>query len=287
MGDVVKARPVLELMGYKLVVRALPVPLEEIRNREYVKDLEEDGCCGASELLKLHAWTLKEYDRVLQIDADVHFHKNFDDLFVYNATLVWTHGGLGGTEPLNGGFLVVKPNQADYDKMVNIIREAKFTRGRGWYGICCWTYGARTIQGLLPYYYIHHKKNEDSQEVERCAYNNMVEIDRCKTWEYKEVSSNHFTVCEKPFQCNQVRTELCARFTAAWWNNLKSFEDKHGLPHVAKCLRGKYIPVNYSALPGGGAINHSALSGGGTVNHSALSSGGTVNHSVLFGGGAK
>ena len=68
-------------------------------------------------------------------------------MFEYNATLVWTHGGLGGEEPLNGGFLVIKPHLGDFEEMLEIVREGDYRPGLGWRGVCCWVYGGRTIQG--------------------------------------------------------------------------------------------------------------------------------------------
>ena len=85
----------------------------------------------------------------MQVDADILFHKNFDELFEYESTLVWTHGGLGGAEVLNGGFLVIRPNVDDYNEIVEIIKEGDFRSPRGWRNVCCWVYGGRTIQGNM------------------------------------------------------------------------------------------------------------------------------------------
>jgi len=248
------ARPVLKKLGFKILEFDLPMQPEEIRNEQVRKEMLEDGCCGMDELLKLHAWRLFEYDRVLQIDADILFHRNFDELFEYDTTLSWTHGALDGSEPLNGGFLVIRPNQDDYDEMVEIIKEGDFRGGSGWRGVCCWVYGGRTIQGIVPYFYIHHKKVRH-QEVERCQYNNMVETDRCKTWNYDHVTSNHFTVCLKPFQCsdyNARRFPLCGNFTRKWWEFSEKLEDAVGVSHRPRCQRGKYTAIDWgkaSALP--------------------------------------
>ena len=50
----------------------------------------------------------------------------------------------------------------------------------------------RTIQGILPYYYLKVAVGDET-EFPRCKYNNMVEIDKCRKWEFKDVTSNHFT----------------------------------------------------------------------------------------------
>jgi len=244
---VVKARPVLQTLGFEILVRELPVQADEIRDPNTRREILKDGCCGIDELLKLHAWTLTDYERVLQIDADILFHQNFDELFEYDATLTWTHGGLGGTEPLNGGFLVIRPDLDDYNEMVEIIKEGDYRSGRGWRGVCCWVYGGRTIQGMLPFFYIHHKK-ERNIEIDRCKYNNMVEIDRCKSWTYDHVTSNHFTVCEKPFHCRrstELRSKLCANFTNHWWEMTHKLESELGLPRRKHC-DGGYTQIEWA-----------------------------------------
>jgi len=246
--DVTTVRPALKRMGYRVIERPLPVPLDEIKNEALVRDLAHDGCCGAWEFLKLWAWTMHEYDRVLQVDADIHFHQNFDEVFKYNVTLSWTHGALGGSEVMNGGFLVVRPNQEHFDQMTGFIREGKYT-SRGWLGLCCRTYGGRTIQGLVPAFYIHHLK-ADHFEVDRCRFNNMVEIDRCKMWRFEDVKSNHFTVCQKPWVCHSPPNSICQAFTDSWWSRLQEVKKRIGYPVKERCSRG-YEAIDWGAVDDG------------------------------------
>jgi len=245
--EVQKCRYALERMGYRILEKELPVTPEEIRNPQIAREIVTDGCCGIWELLKLHAWKLTEYDRVLQVDSDIMFHRNFDELFEYDTTLVWTHGALGGSERLNGGFLVVRPNPAHFDEMVEVIKSGDFRNGRGWRGKCCWVYGGRTIQGIVPYYYLYDK-TEDHYEVDRCKYNNMVEIDRCKTWRFSNVSSNHFTVCQKPWHCAHTSNQLCNAFTNAWWERSVEVEKALGLQARRRC-RGGYQAIDWNSVP--------------------------------------
>ncbi|GAB5370379.1 hypothetical protein AAMO2058_001487700 [Amorphochlora amoebiformis] len=245
--DVKVCRYALERIGFRVLEKELPLTPEEIRNPTIAQEIVKDGCCGIWELLKLHAWKLTEYDRVLQLDTDILFHRNFDELFEYDTTLVWTHGALGGSERLNGGFLVVRPNPTHFDEMVEIIKSGDFQPGKGWRGKCCWVYGGRTIQGILPYYYLFEQM-EYQQEVERCKYNNMVEIDRCKTWLYENVTSNHFTVCQKPFHCRSTRNDLCQQFTDAWWARSDEVERALGLEPRGRCRSG-YAGIDWSKVP--------------------------------------
>jgi alpha-N-acetylglucosamine transferase len=38
--------------------------------------MKESGCCGADEFIKLHAYTLTEYHRVVHLDMDSIIYKN-------------------------------------------------------------------------------------------------------------------------------------------------------------------------------------------------------------------
>lgn len=68
--EVVKARPILEQHGWQILEKELPVGLEDIENKDYAKNMRESGCCGASEFLKLWAYTLTDYHRVIHLDMD-------------------------------------------------------------------------------------------------------------------------------------------------------------------------------------------------------------------------
>ncbi|GAB5359578.1 hypothetical protein AAMO2058_000555400 [Amorphochlora amoebiformis] len=246
--EVQTCRPALKTIGFKVLEKELPLQPEEIRNPQIAREIINDGCCGMWELLKLHVWTLTEYDRVIQLDTDILFHRNFDELFEYDSTLVWTHGGLGG------------PNPSHYDAMVEIIKSGDFRGGQGWRGKCCWVYGGRTIQGILPYYYLYEQVDAH-QEVDRCKYNNMVEIDRCMTWNYNNVTSNHFTVCQKPFHCTgAAHNRLCREFQNKWWELSRDVEISLGLSPRQECPSGRYHEINWEHVPAGKVLHNPSLS---------------------------
>ena len=67
---VVQARPILEKHGWRILEKELPVELEDIVNKEYADKMRNSGCCGASEFLKLWAYTLIDYHRVIHLDMD-------------------------------------------------------------------------------------------------------------------------------------------------------------------------------------------------------------------------
>ena len=48
---------------------------------------------------------------------------------------------------------------------MSIVKEGDYRKNKGWGGVCCWNYGSLTIQGLIPYFYIHFKKNRHFQVI--------------------------------------------------------------------------------------------------------------------------
>ena len=67
---VVEARIILKNYGWIVLERDLPVALDEIENKEYAEKMRNSGCCGADEFLKLWAYTLTDYHRVVHLDMD-------------------------------------------------------------------------------------------------------------------------------------------------------------------------------------------------------------------------
>ena len=195
--DVTHCLPVLWHFGFEVISRAIPIRYDEIENQQYAEGLKTDGCCGILELLKLEVWTLSEYDYVLSMDADMHFHQNFDYIFdaismgnIPNAKtkidaeytgkyLAWTHGATAhiNQELVNGGFLVVRPNMDHYQAMYALIKEGDFREGgkdgAAWKGSGIgWVYGGKTIQGIVPYFYFGVLgKGVADVELDRCIFN--------------------------------------------------------------------------------------------------------------------
>jgi hypothetical protein len=127
---------------------------------------------------------------------------------------------------VQGGFLLLRPNQEDFDNMVNLILSGGdgFTIGRGWGSTVGGFYGAATIQGLASYYYGIIKNMTTSVELNRCYYNTMVDnphsfneklnktlcttlepdlsCENCRHTPLEKVYTAHFTVCGKPEWCS-------------------------------------------------------------------------------------
>ena len=134
--DVKKCVPILKALGYEIRAYDLPFQASEVKNKQIGQEMIDDGCCGLLETLKLYVWLWTEFDYVLEVDADVHFHKNFDELFLHNTTLGWTKGATANInqELMNGGYLIVKPNPygpKHFQDMIDVMKEGDFS-GRGW-----------------------------------------------------------------------------------------------------------------------------------------------------------
>ena len=68
--SVVRSLPPLRALGWRIVQRDLPFPLSDIENQAYAEAVKTNGCCGHLELLKLHAFSLTEYQWVVHLDMD-------------------------------------------------------------------------------------------------------------------------------------------------------------------------------------------------------------------------
>jgi len=153
--SVVTTIPILEKFGWKVVRRPLPVSLEEIQNQDYAQKMRDSGCCGADEFLKLWAYTLTEYHRVVHLDMDSIVLKNLDELFSIDKELLYTGDynmkGRCKYAPVQGGFLVIKPSMQTFEEFRAIIRKGNHGPA-GWEGSHIGNFwGGQTIQGILPY----------------------------------------------------------------------------------------------------------------------------------------
>ena len=170
---------------------------------------------------------------------------------------------------VQGGFLAVRPNRRDFDRMVNIIqtggdfKESKWGYGKlgndGYGGY----YGAATIQGLASYYYDHYEKGTRSIELNRCNYNSMVDnplrfnkklnkslcttteddCEDCRETKFEDIYTSHLTVCGKPEVCQQRRqppNALCGRILHEWHKTRLSLETEW--MHRFSSLDVPYVP---------------------------------------------
>ena len=172
-----KARPVLRAFGFRVIEKQLRFNSSVIEG-EYLRSvIDESGCCGMDELIKLSAWELTEYDRVLHLDTDSHITQNIDELF---ENPEWTgypflftydrnmDSPISAAPPVQGGFFVVQPSFHTYEQLWRTVRKGDFRDSTGWGGSNVgWCYGGQTVQGLLAYHFKVVAKPEASFEVDR------------------------------------------------------------------------------------------------------------------------
>lgn len=243
----VEVRPVLQKFGWKILERDLPVALEDIENQDYANRMRDSGCCGADEFLKLWAYTLVEYHKVLHLDMDSIIFRNLDSLFDIDKEFLFTgdYNMKGGSPvpPAQGGFLVIQPSMETFKEFQDIIRKGDHGP-RGWGGSKIGNFwGGQTIQGIMPYYY-HVIHPDRGQEMNRCQYNHMVDnpyypntkrcidgsmnCEDCRLSNPDDVYSAHFTICQKPWTCtehvNPRNKVVCAAFHQKWFQLRDEFE---------------------------------------------------------------
>ena len=80
---------------------------------------------------------------------------------------------------VQGGFLVLRPDQNVYNVFGEIIRKGDFREGGGWGGKTGVFYGSMTFQGIVPYYYDFLHPGE-AVELNRCIINQMADNPRNK-----------------------------------------------------------------------------------------------------------
>lgn len=134
--NVITSRPILEKFGWKILEKELPVALDEIENQKYANKMKDSGCCGADEFLKLWAYTLTQYHRVVHLDMDSIIYKSMDSLYSIDKEMLFTGDYNMGTKPVppaQGGFLVIRPSVKRFQEYQDIIRKGDWGN-KGWGG---------------------------------------------------------------------------------------------------------------------------------------------------------
>lgn len=255
---VIRAKDILMKHGWIILDRNLPVELEEIENKAYAKVVKDSGCCGVSEFLKLWSYSLVDYHRVVHLDMDSVIYRNMDELYSLDKELLytgdWNMRGSSPVPPAQGGFLVVRPSMDRFEELRRVIRTGDWRSNGGWGGSGIGNFwGGQTIQGILPYFYYSIHPGE-AMELNRCIYNCMVDnpyrphaddnvkvcLDKtkktcqdCRLQESELVSSAHFTICQKPWTCedhvNRRNQRLCKALHEKWFSLRAEFEQEIGI----------------------------------------------------------
>jgi hypothetical protein len=244
------------------------------------------GCCGEKELIKLEAYTLTDYPIVVHLDLDVIVLKPMDDIFdmmmldnvepskaimwpnkpipqKINAFYTYDYNMVSASnpyKPVQGGFLVTRPDRKVYEEFREIVRVGDFRDGGGWGGKVGPFHGSMTFQGIIPYYYdVLHPGQ--SIELSRCIYNQMAdnprdkktvndvvqgkcrtgeaECEDCRSRPLEDVVTTHFTLCQKPWWClphsqDAIQHRLCRQLTHEWYKIRSELEQSWGRPAFGK-----------------------------------------------------
>ena len=155
--------PLAEL-GYTLMERNVFVRVEDIQGEFLRTHIAQNGCCGEKELIKLEAFCLTEYPIVVHLDLDVLVLKPLDEILDWmilapqqqppksdavmwpdrpwptqpiQAMFTMDYNMVGPDlkyKPVQGGFLVLRPNQTVYEEFRDIVRQGDFREREGWGG---------------------------------------------------------------------------------------------------------------------------------------------------------
>ena len=216
--DAAECAPQLAAVGYTLLHRDVPVPVDEIKGDFLRTRVVTNGCCGEREYVKLHAYTLLDHPVVVLLDLDTIVLRPMDGLFdvmldddhsdknklpvmfgkplpprvdaFFTRDYNMVKPGKKKHVGVQGGFLVLRPSMEVYQNYEDIIREGNFVEGKGWGGLGYGPfYGSLTFQGIVPYYYDELHPNT-AVELNRCYYNAMADNPRDQRTVNDVVSGN-------------------------------------------------------------------------------------------------
>ena len=123
----------LRQLGFKTLMRNVPIDVRNIQSASYRRAVETRGCCGSLEFLKLWAYTLVDHDIVVHVDTDVFFHKSIDPIFnrmlqlpVVDGTTTPPTGST--TSPINSLALLHTHHHTDNNVTLPLQIDFLFTR---------------------------------------------------------------------------------------------------------------------------------------------------------------
>jgi len=274
-------RKELHAFGFRVIERDVPVDVDKIQNDYYKKELIKSGCCAEKEFLKLWAFMLFDYDWVLHLDSDALVLQNidelfFDDSFTFAFTYDYAMDSRGkskdskGAPPVQGGLMLVKPDEGVFNQIVETAHEGDFRPGTGWAGSKIgWCWGGQTIQGIMAYYANALAETGSTKQLDICTYNNMAQQFRkecpkeqpfkcgleeddsvgCSDVKWEQAKTFHFTECPKPWGChtNSGGHEICRKATEMWWDRRQDLQKRLGLqetPYSVACEKRRYTPID-------------------------------------------
>ncbi|KAL3788274.1 hypothetical protein HJC23_011906 [Cyclotella cryptica] len=191
-GNVADRSLVLQNLGYQVSIQRPQINPENIERSENLKKYFTQHADNLSDLIRLNAYELEEYDAVVLVDYDTLILGSVDeaiDLINDNrkdkddsvdAVFSWKHVSSFGHPQLrasvvNLSFFILRPSKERYVKLRRAIKESQFSEVKGWGSIGRGRFpGWMTTQGFLTYYY-DEVENAAKVEMNRCTVGNTGE----------------------------------------------------------------------------------------------------------------
>jgi hypothetical protein len=273
-----EAKKMLLSFGFDDVLRRpVPVPLSEIQSAVARNEMGHTQGNGKGLTFALEEETIKywglgltQFDRVLVLDADTIVMDPMDELMELQDDFVGTYDfGVdccgSRIPPVQGGFLLMRPNATDFENVKALTREGDWVAGLGWKRshIGYW-YGGIGPDGLLQYYFnkdavkglppiqAEHRELQEGiaqpslpgsrmKAVDRDVYDVLLTSrlaadlsDRDLETVAAGVKAAHFTGnCLKPWSCSYIDAQregagLCLALHRQWWGLWDEVAAKRG-----------------------------------------------------------
>ena len=191
-GNTADRSEVLRTLGYEVSVLRSQLKPDNISSeplKKYYTEMGGKNWDNLSDLVRLNAYELEEYDAVVLVDYDTMILGSIDEAVDLinddtkseeermNAVFSWKHVRSFGrplyrASVINLSFFVLRPSKETYAKLRRAIKEARFTESKGWGSIGRGRFpGWMTTQGFLTYYY-DEVDNASKVEMNYCTFGN-------------------------------------------------------------------------------------------------------------------
>lgn len=246
---------VLEELRIGVQLLGSPIEKQEISSTYVSENVDKD--VGVKDLIKLRIFNMTEHPVVALLDYTTVVMKPIDtvlDTFINSpATVAYTkdYAPLGSApsptnQGVNTGFLLVKPDEQEFNDIVEEYKTTEFAPATGWAGSGVGGFpGELGTSGILA----HHLSTKAPSPIvlDKCLYNNDFEFHldsngacrdgtttcgACQQTPKEDVSVARLNdkVCGKPFMCpdkSELTGTLCDDFHKKWFTDRVEYEEKY------------------------------------------------------------
>lgn len=170
--------------------------------------------------VKLRLWQLRDYERVVFIDADALVLKNCDKLFEYPEFCAApnVYEGLADFHRLNSGVFTARPSDATFSAMATALDQPD-------------VFWRRTDQTFLESYFPDWHGLPVFYNMLQYVWFNLPEL-----WDWNQIHVLHYQY-EKPWQTDHPKAELLRPLVDLW----QAFASGTGMPEDIGCLPGPAV----------------------------------------------